>query len=202
MQCQHQLMLRQSLLVRTHSTIERIHAVQTCTITTIHCMERTYQMMYCTRDNSICSGAAPHSLPAAGLRLGEGTYDIILVDFVAHKICYRFRIKISITKRKIALYIVPCINFIVCKSSFLLFFLSLLEIAIWNTNLWRISVKCSVIIFFYQYFLKYFCTLYHRTVFFLIYFDILFRYDDDLQTPQAAGPLSQACVTATCKFLY
>ena len=29
--------------------------------------------MYCTRDNSICSGAAPHSLPAAGLRLDQGT---------------------------------------------------------------------------------------------------------------------------------
>ena len=66
-------MLRQSLLVRTHSTIERIHAVRICTITMIHSMERTFQMMYFTRDNSICSGAAPHSLPAAGLRLGRGT---------------------------------------------------------------------------------------------------------------------------------
>ena len=127
MQCQHQLMLRQSLLVRTHSTIERIHAVRICTITTIHCMERTFQMMYFTRDNSIYSGAAPHSLPAAGLRLGQGTYDIILVDLVAHKICYPFKIKISITKRKIASNMVPFIDFIVYKSFFLLFFLSLLE---------------------------------------------------------------------------
>ena len=106
LQCQHQLMLLQSLLVRTHRTIERIHAARTCTITTIHCMERTFQMMYFTRDNSICSGAAPHSLPAAGLRLDQGTYDIILVDLVAYEICYPFRIKISITKRKIALNII------------------------------------------------------------------------------------------------
>ena len=118
-------MLLQSLLVRTHSTIERIHAVRICIITTIHCMERTFQMMYFTRDNSICSGAAPHSLLAAGLRLGQGTYDIILVDLVAYEICYPFRIKISITKKNSLKY-----NLIVCESFFLLFFLSLLETAI------------------------------------------------------------------------
>ena len=36
----------------------------------------------------------------------------------------------------------------------------------------------------------------------LTYFNLLYRFDDDFQMPQANGPLSQACIKATCKFLF
>ena len=51
-------------------------------------MERIYHLTYFTRSNFTCLDAAPRSLLAVGLRLGEGTYDANNVDRLTNKISF------------------------------------------------------------------------------------------------------------------